>query len=277
VAGSRFVEAERFFAEAAERMRAHGWPRAARVARHRVSSRLFALSLLPGAVRAGNPAAVGTLARHAFSVRPDGTVSGVTADASTEDADYTERLVRLEQPRWKRLLDVQAPYRWNVRRLFGDREVLDVGCGVGRNLAHLAPRAVGVDHNAHSVAVCRQRGLTAFTTDEFGATEYARRGRFGGLLAAHLVEHMTRPEAVEVLAGYLNYLAPGARVVLICPQERGYATDRTHVEFTDFDALADVATRLGLTVHRRMSFPLPRAAGRVFPYNEFVLVASTPG
>lgn len=195
---------------------------------------------------------------------------------STESARYTDRLARLQQPLWKRVLDVQAPYRWNVRRLFGDREVLDVGCGIGRNLGHLAPRGVGVDHNEHSVRVCRARGLTAFTVDEFAGSEYARPGRFGGLLAAHLVEHMPRAEAVRILAGYLEYLAPGAVVVLICPQERGYASDSTHVEFTDLDALADVAGQLGLDVERRMSFPLPRFAGKWFTYNEFVLVATKP-
>ncbi|TVT03577.1 class I SAM-dependent methyltransferase [Amycolatopsis bartoniae] len=200
----------------------------------------------------------------------------MTAPRSTDGADYTDRLVRLEQPLWKRLLDVQAPYRRNVRRLFGTREVLDVGCGLGRNLAHLAPRGVGVDHNEHSVEVCRQRGLTAFTTEEFGETEYATPGRFGGLLAAHLIEHLPRADAVKVLAGYVDYLAPGARVVFICPQERGYATDSTHVEFTDFDGLADVARQLGLTVEERRSFPFPRFAGKFFPYNEFVLVASKP-
>lgn len=195
---------------------------------------------------------------------------------STDGSAYTDRLVRLEAPWWKRVLDVQAPYRWNVRRLFGDREVLDIGCGIGRNLGHLAPRGVGVDHNEHSVGLCRERGLTAFTSDEFAGTEYAQPGRFGGLLAAHLIEHLPRAEAVRILAGYLDYLAPGGLAVFICPQERGYTTDSTHVEFTDFDGLADVAGQLGLTVTRRLSFPLPRAAGKVFPYNEFVLVARKP-
>ena len=195
---------------------------------------------------------------------------------STENSDYTERLMRLEQPLWKRALDVQAPYRRKIRQLFGDREVLDVGCGLGRCLAHLAPHGVGVDHNKHSVRVCRDRGLTAFTTEEFGDTEYAEPGRFGGLLAAHLIEHMPRPQAVEILSGYLPYLAPSARVVFICPQERGYAADPTHVAFTDLDGLADVAGQLGLTVTDRLSFPLPRFAGKVFAYNEFIVVSSTP-
>ncbi|GAB2990116.1 glycosyltransferase [Amycolatopsis acidiphila] len=268
-AGSRFAEAEGFFLETADRLRGHGWHKAARAASLHLSSRLFALTLLPRADRDGTKA----LVRHAFGPR---TVPAVTTPGSTDGSDYTDRLLQLEQPLWKRVLDVQAPYRWNVRRLFGDREVLDVGCGLGRNLGHLAARGVGVDHNAHSIEVCRARGLTAFTTEEFAATEFARPGRFDGLLAAHLIEHMPRAEAVKVLSGYLDHLASGARVVFICPQERGYTTDSTHVEFTDFDGLADVAGQLGLVVDRRQSFPLPRFAGKLFPYNEFVLIAHKP-
>jgi 2-polyprenyl-3-methyl-5-hydroxy-6-metoxy-1,4-benzoquinol methylase len=192
---------------------------------------------------------------------------------STEGEEYTDRLKRLEQPLWKRVLDVQAPYRWNLRRLFGDREVLEIGCGIGRCLTHLAPRGVGVDHNEHSIDECRARGLTAFTVDEFAESEYAKPGRFGGLLAAHLVEHMPREDAVKILSGYLDHLAPDARMILICPQERGYASDTTHVAFSDFDALTDVAYQLGFTKTRRQSFPLPRFAGKAFTYNEFVLVA----
>src|SRR5207248_9341830 len=154
-------------------------------------------TLVPGAFRAPAISGAKALARDAFGGFRTGSVQPVTTPRSTDGSDYTQRLIRLEEPLWKRLLDVQAPYRWNVRRLFGDREVLDVGCGLGRNLAHLAPRGIGVDHNAHSVTVCRRRGLTAFTTDEFPATEYARPGRFEGLLAAHLIEHMPRPAAVR--------------------------------------------------------------------------------
>lgn len=197
---------------------------------------------------------------------------------STAGQDYTDRLRGLEQPVWKRVLDVQRPYRWNLRRLFGEREVLDIGCGLGRCLAHLAPRGVGVDHNPHSIAECRDRGLTAYTTTEFPDSEHAVPGRYDGMLAAHLVEHMPHSQAVEILASYLDYLTPDARLVLVCPQEAGYKSDATHVEYADLDALADVAGQLGFTPVKRSSFPLPRPAGKVFKYNEFVLVADrAPG
>jgi glycosyltransferase involved in cell wall biosynthesis len=77
LAGSRFTEAERYFLEAAESMRAHGWHRAARVARRHLSSRLFALTLLPGALRAPDLVVAGTLARHAL--RPSRRRSAGTA------------------------------------------------------------------------------------------------------------------------------------------------------------------------------------------------------
>jgi GT2 family glycosyltransferase len=66
VAASRFVEERNYFLDVAERMRAQGWSRAARVARHHVSSRLHALVLLPSAVTGGERTGARMLARHAF-------------------------------------------------------------------------------------------------------------------------------------------------------------------------------------------------------------------
>lgn len=189
----------------------------------------------------------------------------------TTAGSYTDRLSRLQTARWKQVLDVQAPYRWNLRRLLGDRRVLDVGCGIGRNLANLPAGSVGVDHNQHSVDHCRELGLTAYTVDEFLALEDAP--TFDGMLAAHLVEHLPPAGAAPILRPYLRFLSPGARVVLICPQERGYASDATHTVFFDHARLRALAEELGLTVEAEQSFPFPRAAGKVFTYNEFVSVA----
>jgi SAM-dependent methyltransferase len=192
-------------------------------------------------------------------------------DGGTAGGGYTERLVSRSGARWKQVLDVQAPYRWNLRRLLGERPTLDVGCGIGRNLSHLPAGSAGVDHNATSVAKCREAGLTAYTVEEFLARP--AEPAFDGLLAAHLVEHLPLGGADAVLRPYLPYLRPGAVVVLICPQERGFASDPTHTVFTDQPALAALAGDLGLAVERQFSFPLPRMTGKVFTYNEFVTVA----
>ena len=189
----------------------------------------------------------------------------------TDGFDYTERLQRLGGVGWKRVLDVQAPYRWNIRRLQLGR-TLDVGCGIGRNLAHLGGNGVGVDHNPTSVAACRAQGLEAYTIDEFLASDVARPGAFDAMLAAHLLEHMDEPDARAVIDSYLPYLRPGGQVVFITPQERGFASDATHTRFVGFAEAADMARVLGLSVRRQFSFPFPRFAGRVFTYNEFVTV-----
>lgn len=197
-------------------------------------------------------------------------------DPNTIGTDYTARLERLQQAWWKRVLDVQAPYRWHLNQLLGGRMVLDIGCGIGRNLAHLSVGSVGVDHNPYSVQVCRRKGLNAYTVDEFMSLGAAGHGTYDGLLVAHLLEHLPPAGAADILGSYLPYLAPTARIVLICPQERGFDSDATHTVFFDNRAMRKLCDDLGLTVERQTSFPLPRWAGKLFTYNEFVTVARVP-
>jgi 2-polyprenyl-3-methyl-5-hydroxy-6-metoxy-1,4-benzoquinol methylase len=193
--------------------------------------------------------------------------------ASTADPEYAERLKALQTVWWKRVLPVQAPYRWNLRRLKLGR-TLDVGCGIGRNLASL-PSGVGVDHNATAIQIARENGHTAFTVAEFESSQYAVPASFDSLLFAHVLEHMPREDAKALIAHYLPFLRRRGRICLITPQERGYASDATHVEFVDFAALREICDDLDLIVGRTYSFPFPRRFGRAFIYNEFVLVAST--
>ncbi|AUG77775.1 glycosyl transferase family 2 [Kitasatospora sp. MMS16-BH015] len=63
--GHRFEEAKRFFLETADRLEAFGWPQAAKVARLHLSSRLHALTLLPGAARHAGRPGVSAMLRHA--------------------------------------------------------------------------------------------------------------------------------------------------------------------------------------------------------------------
>lgn len=202
--------------------------------------------------------------------------SATPTGGATADAAYTERLVTLEQSGFRRLLPTQAPYRWNLRRLRLGR-VLDVGCGVGRNLRNCGPGSVGVDHNETSVRIARARGLEAYTAEEFAAdTELVRPGAFDSMLVAHVLEHLDAATCERLLASYLPSVRPGGRVVLITPQPAGYRSDPTHVRFVDFAGLRAHAEQAGLAVRHSYSFPLPEAAGKVFKYNEYVLVAIRP-
>ena len=191
---------------------------------------------------------------------------------STAGGDYTERLQTLESARWKQVLDVQRPYRWNMRRLTLGR-TLEVGCGIGRVLSFLDD-GVGVDHNTQSIAVAREHGYTAWTTDEWPSCPDAVLASFDSLVLAHVIEHVDESTGDAIITDYLPYLKPSARLVLICPQERGYASDATHVRFLDLADLDATARRAGFIPTRSSSFPFPRSAGRAFVYNESVMVAA---
>jgi len=195
------------------------------------------------------------------------------ADDATRDSAYAQRLADLQGARWKRLVSVQRPYRWNLRRLQLGR-ALDVGCGIGRNLENLGGNGVGVDHNADAVAACRARGFVAYTSGEFPDSVDAKPSSFSSLLFAHVLEHMSRRDATALVRAYLRYLACPGKVVFITPQERGHASDPTHVEFMDTEVLTGIAADCGLAVGRSFSFPFPRWFGRLFTYNEFVVVAT---
>ncbi|HEY6012235.1 MAG TPA: glycosyltransferase, partial [Nitrospirota bacterium] len=198
--------------------------------------------------------------------------AGAGHAGGTENEDYTERLVRLESG-WKRLLDVQRPYRRHLQRL-GLGFVLDLGCGLGRNLINLGGReaGVGVDHNPRSIAMAVSRGLIAYTPEEFRNSSYARECRFDSILLSHVAEHMKRNEVIDLLRSYLFYLRPGGKVVLITPQEKGFRSDATHRTFIDHAESAAIIREVDLEMVKQYSFPFPRIIGKIFTHNEFVTV-----
>ncbi|CAN5162472.1 hypothetical protein BH09ACT5_BH09ACT5_24240 [soil metagenome] len=194
----------------------------------------------------------------------------------TADQGYADRLNRLQGKWWKKALHVQAPWRAHMRRLHLGR-TLDVGCGNGRNLHYLDRRSVGVDHNPFSIATARASGVEAYTSEEFFAdAALSAPAAFDSMLLSHVIEHLSPDFARELIGSYLPSIVPGGKVVFITPQERGYASDPTHIRFADFEVLRRLADDLGLHVVRQYSFPFPRFAGRPFIYNEFVQLARTP-
>jgi 2-polyprenyl-3-methyl-5-hydroxy-6-metoxy-1,4-benzoquinol methylase len=192
---------------------------------------------------------------------------------NTRDPEYADRLSKLESKSWKRVLNVQAPYKWNLARLELGK-TLDGGCGLGRNLLN-RENGVGVDHNQDSVLIARSKGLTAYSTDKWESSSDAVQGSFDSILLAHVLEHLSEADADQVITSYLPYLKPGGNLVLICPQEKGFPTDPTHIRWVNDAELRKTGTRLGFIEVKNYSFPLPRFAGKLFTYNEFVYIGKS--
>ena len=196
-----------------------------------------------------------------------------TENSSTQSEAYTKRLTSLSSRFISRLVGGQ-PYRWKIRRI-AKGNVLEVGCGIGRNLHFLGSRAVGVDHNPMSIKVCKERGFTAYTPDEFFALPHIANKRFDTILLSHVVEHLTLAEAHDLLHMYIKYLSPSGKLIIICPQQRGFASDSTHVTYFDLDSLAQLVTSVQCSEISRESFPFPAFFGRWFTYNEWIMQSST--
>jgi 2-polyprenyl-3-methyl-5-hydroxy-6-metoxy-1,4-benzoquinol methylase len=190
----------------------------------------------------------------------------------TKSSNYTDRLKRLEGSLVKRLATPVNPYRWNIRKLSKGR-VLDVGCGIGRNLRYLnRPDALGIDHNPDSIAVVNNLGFSAMTTDTFKNSIENMKESFDSILISHVLEHLTIDEAEELLATYLPCLNDGGRVISICPQEKGYRSDDSHKTYFSIESIEDLMTRHSLTKVKARSFPFPKFCGKFFIYNENVVV-----
>jgi len=191
------------------------------------------------------------------------------------DADYADRLASLQGARWKQILDVQRPYRKVITK-YCPGKVLELGSGTGRNLRNLRGNAVGIDTNAEAVQMCRDQGFRAYTPDSFIGSPDDVPGSYDALLLAHLLEHVSEEDGNALIRSHLKYLRPGGTVMMICPQERGYASDPTHIRWVDFNGLEAHRVANGLESVASFSFPFPRWMGKPFIYNEFINVARLP-
>ena len=189
-----------------------------------------------------------------------------------DDSDYVQRLVSISNKRTKRYLQVVNPYRINLRRWIRG-SCLEIGCGIGRNLTYLSnPNNVGVDTNNSAISHCRSIGHTVYTNTEFaGSTNFS--SEFDNVLYSHVLEHMNSDQAVDLICKYKRNLKQSGRVVIICPQQRGFNSDPTHVEYFNFEKLEAIVLRCNLVVEKSYSHPLPRIFSRLFIYNEFVVIA----
>lgn len=173
-----------------------------------------------------------------------------------------------QQVWWKRVLKVQWPYQEKLRQQqLG--HTLDVGCGIDRNLQVLPPGSIGTDTNPTSVEVARRRGLVAVLPEDLADDE-----QFDALLLAHLLEHLPASAAE---AGARLPPASRGEVQIVCPQQRGYASDPPTCTTSTPASWRRSAAAWVWRTSEQHNFPFPTWAGKLFIYNEFWVRARYAG
>jgi SAM-dependent methyltransferase len=97
------------------------------------------------------------------------------------------------------------------------RRLLDVGCGTGVNLVHLARlgRAVGIDLAADAVAFCRERGVRAVRAN--AASLPFADGRFDAVTSFDVIYHAWVADDRAAVAEMARVLRPGGVLLLRVP------------------------------------------------------------
>jgi len=113
-------------------------------------------------------------------------------------------------------------FGWVAERLPPGSSVLDVGCGRGDFLAHVAPRVgktVGLEPDVATAAAAAARGLAVVSGD---LVSFARsnEGAFDAVCLFHVVEHL--PEIRPFLRLLLSCLKPGGSLYLSVPNRSRY-------------------------------------------------------
>jgi SAM-dependent methyltransferase len=169
---------------------------------------------------------------------------------AVEDQEWAELSQRDRLESFERLLPV------------GRRRLLDVGAGSGfflKTAAERGWRVLGLEPSPQAVVHGRSLGINMLE-GFFNAETAANLGRFDVVHLNNVLEQVPNPLRVVALARDL--LATGGLLCLDVPsdfaplQMRARAAPH-HLNYFDFDSLADLVTRLGFeTPQRSTSFPM---------------------
>lgn len=186
----------------------------------------------------------------------------------TQGESYAKYFLNKHERWWRFLLPVQVPYKKFARAICRG-QVLDIGCGAGRYLSFLFPRATGVDHNTHMLDYVKGKGFKAFSPEDFLSAP-GNNNAFDTLLFSHILEHMTPENACSMISQYIPCLRSNGRIVIILPQGEAFKTDHTHICNYSPEMIRNLATLTGTRMIRSFTFPFPEKIGEYFPFNDLV-------
>jgi len=179
--------------------------------------------------------------------------------------------------------------------------VLDLGCGDGVLLGLLkdaGEKGEGVEKDSGKVKAGRARGLDIRQGDVLGFIKRAGAGRYGAVVASHILEHLPPARVPEAFSGCARALKPGGRLLVLTPNPRNIGVmtqtfwgDLEHVRPYALSLLVRLAEQAGLRivragddpytrqrglVHRPLNFLRRLLVGDYWPGSDLLLIAEKP-
>jgi SAM-dependent methyltransferase len=141
-----------------------------------------------------------------------------TAGSAPGDVDRPADFQR-RTPYLKRLIRTHLPRRYDLR-------IVDLGCGHGALIHALAEAGYqdvhGVDVSEEQICLARALGIANVTCEKIGSFLSRPENRsFDVVFLMDVLEHLTRPEALELTSAIKGVLNPGGRCILHVPNGGG--------------------------------------------------------
>ncbi|MBT4540731.1 class I SAM-dependent methyltransferase [Candidatus Woesearchaeota archaeon] len=109
------------------------------------------------------------------------------------------------------------------------RNILDVGCGIGRFISLSPKRISGIDHSDDSIRICKKKGYNVTKANVKNLPFDS--GSFDGVHSSHVIEHLYPEYAYEMLTELVRVLKVGGIMVIRSPMlYEGFFDDFTHVK-----------------------------------------------
>lgn len=136
-----------------------------------------------------------------------------------------------------------------------DAQIVDLGCGQGevvhQLLEHGYANACGVDASPEQVQLAHRRGITPILCGDILAFLGSKMDAFAFVIATDVLEHMSKPEAIEALHRMHGALAPGGVLLIRTPNGASplgatyFYADYTHETLFSPRAFRQVALAVG--------------------------------
>ncbi len=150
-------------------------------------------------------------------------------------------------------------------------KVLEIGCSRGVVLSLMKEEGIeayGIDLSETAIEYCVSKGLDAHHSDVLSHLHQVPDMSLGGIFCAHVIEHLSPNDVIELINQAFRVLKPGGKLLLITPNAKDLRTaerfwlDITHVRLYPNKLLRVLLQREGF--HNIRTFADKEPANNIF-------------